>query len=262
MQAGQRHIMTRRHTHTMPVDPAVILPAGAIVLLAYVIFGISGFGSTLIAVPLLAHLFPLKFVIPLVVVLDCVGAFGMGFKLRADVNRRELVPLLPFLVVGMGIGVVLLLRLPAEILLGVLGFFVVAYGAKYMLGRESAVRLPRWMALPVGLFAGTTSTTLAVGGPIYVMYLTGRGSTPEQIRATLPVIFMFTTVTRITIFTFVGLFSREILVTAAMLLPMMVLGIFIGHRMHLNFSRNDLVRVIGGLLVLSGVSLLVRAYAV
>jgi uncharacterized membrane protein YfcA len=36
-----------------------------IVGLAYLIFGISGFGSTLIAVPLLAHLMPLKFAIPI-----------------------------------------------------------------------------------------------------------------------------------------------------------------------------------------------------
>ena len=42
-----------------------LLYSPLIILLAYTIFGISGFGSTLIAVPLLAHLFPIKFVIPI-----------------------------------------------------------------------------------------------------------------------------------------------------------------------------------------------------
>ena len=42
---------------------AVLVFSPLIIVTAYIIFGISGFGSTLIAVPLLAHLFPLKFVI-------------------------------------------------------------------------------------------------------------------------------------------------------------------------------------------------------
>jgi uncharacterized membrane protein YfcA len=41
----------------------------------------------------------------------------------------------------------------------------------------------------------------------------------------------------------------------------MVLGMWIGHHLHLNMSREQLVRIIGGLLVLSGGSLIVRALA-
>ena len=66
-----------------PVEVLIFTPL--IIVAAYLIFGMSGFGSTLIAVPLLAHLMPLKFAIPMVVLLDCVSAFSMGLKLRADV---------------------------------------------------------------------------------------------------------------------------------------------------------------------------------
>ena len=104
----------------------VIILAPLIVVTAYVIFGLSGFGSTLVAVPLLAHLFPLTFVIPMMVVLDCIGSISMGFRLRADVNKPELKPMLPFMIVGMLAGVFLLLSLPAELLLGGLGVFVLA----------------------------------------------------------------------------------------------------------------------------------------
>ena len=100
-----------------------------------------------------------------------------------------------------------------------------------------------------------------VGGPIYVMYLTARGSTPEHIRATVPVIFIFTTIARIVIFALAGLFTANVLYTAAALLPLMVLGMWLGHHLHLNMSREQLVRIIGVLLVGSGISLLVRALA-
>ena len=240
---------------------AVLVFSAVVVLLAYVIFGISGFGSTIIAVPLLAHFYPIQFVIPMIVLLDCVGAISMGVRLRTDVNKAELVPLLPFLAAGLLIGAFLLLRVPATMLLAGLGAVVVAYGLLYASGRQPKVRVARWSAAPVGVFAGMTSSMFGVGGPIYVMYLTARGSTPEHIRATVPVIFIFTTIARIVIFALAGLFTSNVLLTAAALLPLMVLGMWLGHHLHLNMSREQLVRIIGILLVGSGISLLVRALA-
>lgn len=245
----------------MPIPPLeVLLIAPLVVITAYVIFGISGFGSTVIAVPLLAHLMPLTFVIPMVVLLDCVGAIGMGARLRADVYKRELIPLLPFLLIGMFVGAYLLLKLPGGILLAGLGIFVLAYGVLYVTGKQAGLKVGRWAALPVGIFAGTTSSMFGVGGPIYVMYLTARGATPEHIRATLPVIFIFTTIVRIAIFAAAGLFTEAVLYSALALLPIMLTGMWIGHHMHLSMSREQLQRIIGGLLVLSGASLLVRAF--
>ena len=238
----------------------ILIFAPLIVVLAYTIFGISGFGSTLIAVPLLANLFPdLKFVIPMVVIMDCITAVSMGLRLRANVNRRDFMPLLPFLLVGLGAGVFLLVRLPSTMLLVVLGVFAIGYGITYMRGGPPRLKLPRWSAVPVGLFAGTTSAAIGVGGPIYVMYLASRGSTADQIRATTPVIFVFTTITRIAMFAYAGLFTREVLTTAAVLLPVALGALYLGHRLHLNLPKDTTVRLIGGLLALSGLSLLMRA---
>jgi uncharacterized protein len=230
-----------------------------IVVLAYLIFGMSGFGSTLIAIPLLAHLMPLKFAIPMVVLLDCVSAISMGLKLRADVWKVEFVPMLPFLLIGLALGTFVLLKVPTQWLLLVLGGFVLIFGANYLITRKAAIRLPRWAAAPFGIFAGTTSSALGVGGPIYVFYFTARGATPAQIRATVPAVFSFTAAARIAIFTGVGLFNTEVLLAALALLPVMVLGLWCGHRVHGRLSRDQAIRLIGALLLLSGVSLIVRA---
>jgi uncharacterized protein len=239
----------------------VLIFAPLIILIAYIIFGMSGFGSTLIAVPLLAHLLPLKFVIPMVVLLDCVSAISMGFRLRADVWKTEFIPMLPFLLVGLFAGVFVLLNVPPKWLLATLGGFVLIFGSNFVLNRKPLLRLPRWSVAPIGLFAGTTSTAFGVGGPIYVFYFTARGATPEQIRATVPVVFSFTTVARIVIFAGVGLFNPEILIGAALLLPVMAFGLWCGHRLHINLSRNQVIRVMGALLMMSGTSLLLRALA-
>ena len=237
----------------------ILVFAPLIVLLAYVTFGMAGFGSTLVSIPLLAHLLPLQTVLPMVAVLDCVGSLSMGLRLRADINKREFLPLLPFMLAGMVAGVFLLLRLPGEVLIACLGLFALFYGTLYALNRGSSLRIARWATAPIGLVAGTCSSLFGVGGPIYVMYLAGRGATPEQIRATVPVIFIFTTIGRIALYSAAGLFSWQVLGYAAALLPLMFLGLHLGHRLHLNLPRDTLIRVIGGLLMASGVSLLLRA---
>ena len=186
----------------------------------------------------------------------------MGVKLRADVWKVEFVPLLPFLLVGLLMGAFVLLKVPTQWLLLGLGGFVLLFGAHYLINRKSMLRLPRWTVAPIGLFAGTTSSALGVGGPIYVFYFTARGATPEQIRATVPAVFSFTTVARIAIFAGVGLFNVNVLITAAVLLPVMALGLWCGQRLHGRLTRDQAVRIIGALLLLSGVSLLVRAMSV
>jgi uncharacterized membrane protein YfcA len=229
------------------------------VLTAYVVFGLIGFGSTLIAVPLMAHFFPLKFVIPVIVLVDCFASLHQGFRLREGLNKQDMLPMLPFLLAGMVIGATILVRAPAGMLMALLGVFVTGYGLYYSFQHESVFRLARWTAAPIGLVAGTTSTVFGMAGPIYVMYLVGRGSTPEQIRATMPVIFIITTIGRIVLFSAIGLIVQDVLVTAALLAPVMALGLWLGNRWHSSFSRAQVVRAIGAVLTVSGVSLLLRA---
>lgn len=244
----------------MPATEVLIF-APLVVWVAYLIFGIAGFGSTLIAMPLLAHVMPLQFAIPVVVILDCVSAISLGLKLRADVWKAEFMPMLPFLVAGLVIGTFVLLKVPTQWLMLGLGVFVLIFGTNYLMGGKSMMRLPRWSVAPIGLFAGTTSSALGIGGPIYVFYFAARGATPEQIRATIPAVFSFTTLARIAIFTGVGLFNTQVFIVVALLLPVMAFGLWCGHRLHGRLTREQALRIVGGLLLLSGASLLVRALA-
>ena len=236
---------------------AAIVFSPLIVVFAYGVFAIAGFGSTLIAVPLLAHIFPIKIVIPMVIALDCVGSLRMGFRLRANVQKEEFLPLLPFMIAGMVGGVFLLVGLSPDLLLGCLGVLIMLFGASYA-AKRVVVKLPRWSAAPIG-FAGGASSAFGIGGPLYVFFLTARGATPDQIRATMPVVFIFTSIARIALFTAAGLFTPEVLIGATLLLPVMMLGLYLGNRLQLNLPHEQIIRVLGVLLVMSGLSLVLRA---
>ena len=105
------------------------------------------------------------------------------------------------------------------------------------------------------------SALFGAAGPLYVIYLGARGLDAAQVRATMSVVFIITTGTRITLFAVAGLFAQDGVLTAALLfaLPMLA-GLWIGHHLHVTLSRRRLYQVIGGLLILSGGSLVVRAF--
>lgn len=246
----------------MPLPPDTLLIAALVVAGAFVVFGITGFGSTILAVPLLAHLLPLKFVIPMFVLLDFGAALRTGFKFHSTIAVRELVWLVPFMLAGIVAGVFLLVSLPGELILLSLGVFVLGYGLYAASGREPRLRLSRWWALPVGAFGGVISALFGAAGPLYVIYLGARGLDTAQVRATMSVVFMITTGTRIILFALAGLFAQPgVLTSAAVFAVPMLAGLWIGHHMHVTLSRKRLMQVIGSLLILSGGSLVVRALA-
>ena len=151
-------------------------------------------------------------------------------------------------------------ELAALRLLPLLGLFVAVFGAYYVVKREAAFSLRRWWVAPVGLIGGTISAMLGVSGPIYVMYLAGRGATPDAIRATMPVLFIFTVIARVVLFSIAGLFTTDLLLAAVALAPVMFAGLYLGNRLHLNIPRDKAARLVGALLFVNGVSLLLRAW--
>jgi hypothetical protein len=236
----------------------ILIFAPIIVFLAYFVFGLCGFGSTLLAVPLLALLWPLKFVIPVVVSLDCISAIFMRHQLRDKVWKKELYRLLPFLMVGLGLGTFVLTHLSTHWLSLCLGLLITVFGSFYLINRHGLIHLPPWSCIPIGLFAGTTSSALGVGGPLYVFFFNGRGASAEQTRASVPAVFSFTTLARIVLFSLIGLFNLQVFFAILALLPIMAVAMVCGLRSHSRFNRVLVIRLVGLLIMVNGLALITR----
>ena len=57
----------------------------------------------------------------------------------------------------------------------------------------------------------------------------------------------------------VGEYSRDVLVTVAIALPMMLVGIYIGNRIHTGISELAFRRMVSGALMVSGLALLLKS---
>ncbi len=84
----------------MPFPLETLIAVPLIGLLAYIILGISGFGSALVTIPLLVHFLPLQSVVPLVVMVDFLATVTNGVRFREHVEVAELKLLIPAVIAG------------------------------------------------------------------------------------------------------------------------------------------------------------------
>ncbi|MEQ1661553.1 MAG: sulfite exporter TauE/SafE family protein [Thiobacillus sp.] len=228
------------------------------VVLAYVVRGIAGFGSGLIAVPLLALMLPFTLVVPLVVLLDYIASASQGAANRTDIRWREILPLLPFSVLGVLIALFALSCTEAELLLQALGVFVIAFALFTLSGYTPKQSAARGWGILAGTSGGLIGTLFGTGGPFYVMYFKARGLDKAAFRATFATIFLIDGAGRLLGYIGSGLLTLSFLSVAAMALPLMAVALYLGGKIHTQLSQQAFQRGISVLLILSGIALLAK----
>ncbi len=233
-----------------------------ILLFAYFLRGITGFGSGLIAIPLLAHLLPLTFVVPMVMVLDFVASLVLSRHTRLQVRWDEVRSLLVPSIVGILAGSMMLISLPREPLLVSLGLFVIFFGLRYVFNVHSEKPISRWWSVPTGLSGGLIGALFGTGGPPYVVYLSHRLHDKTQLRGTLSGLFLLDGAFRLIAFLSLGLLFQDDMLNSLLIgLPVVGAGLYLGNKVHLGITHRQQLAIIGCLLLLSGGSLLWKALA-
>ncbi|MDP2266269.1 MAG: sulfite exporter TauE/SafE family protein [Thiobacillus sp.] len=234
--------------------------AAAILLAAYFIRGITGFGSGLISVPLLALFLPLKFVVPLILLLDFTASIVIGGFNFKRVKWGEVAVLIPFGIVGVILGTSLLVSLPPEPMLIALAAFVFIFALRSLFYIHGDKLASRAWAVPASLTGGTVGALFGTGGPPYVIYLTHRIRDKSDLRATFSALFFTEGLMRIISFLVAGLLmTATVWVAYAVALPLVLGALYLGGRVHVGLSQAQMTRLVGLLLLVSSVSLLFKA---
>lgn len=232
-----------------------------IIIISYAIRGSAGFGG--VTVPLLAWVMSLKTVVPMVTFLGLLSSIAI---LRTDYRHvvwRDLWRVLPWTALGVAIGVYFFRILDAATLARILGGVVLAYGsyALFVTWRSPGkMTLPMPLITPVaGTFAGFVGTMFgAMAGMFFAIYLDILRHSRDAFRATVAAILFALGILRGGAYIVAGEFTRDVLIACAAALPMMMLGIFIGNRIHANLNEVAFKRMIAVLLIISGLPLLLR----
>ena len=206
-------------------------------------------------------MYPLKTVVPMMVIVDICASLYVGKKSSQDAKLKELTWLFPFSLIGMILGIVLLVKAPSEPLLIALGCFALINGVRVLWQRNSEMGNPinKWWAAPFGFFGGVFTALFATGGAIYASYLGLRITEPKAVRATMAFGIFILTLLRLTLMLVTGLIlSWSVLGLAICVMPATFLGIWAGTHVHTKLNNMAMRVAYGAILLFSGTTLLMR----
>jgi len=232
----------------------------AIAFLGAIVVGLTGFGSALITIPLATYVVPLPFALGLYALVDLSSAAAIGFENPKNAVREEWQRLVPMILAGTLVGVTLLVNLPRQAALLLLGLFIVSY-AVYALMRPGHRVVSKHWAWLAGLGGGITSTVFGAGGPPYVIYLSHRGLSKEAFRATMGLTTLTSISLRVVAFLITGiLLDLHVWTTAVLAIPAALAGVYVARRIYFAVSREVLMKAVACVLLVSGSSLVIRAW--
>ncbi|MDG9923891.1 MULTISPECIES: sulfite exporter TauE/SafE family protein [unclassified Pseudomonas] len=232
---------------------------GAFILLAYTLEAVTGFGSIVIALSLGALLLPIEQLLPVLVPLN-IGMTGyLVWRHRAQIDRRLLLgTILPGMVVGTALGYLLLPYLDAALLKRGFGVLILWFAGRELWRLRHAAALPvrpQWLTRLLTLGAGISHGLFASGGPLLVYGLAGTTLDKARFRATLVSVW-FTLNSLLTAAFLVDGRLQPALPQVLAYAPLLLVGLWLGERLHQRFDERHFRIAIYALLLVTGTLLL------
>ncbi len=227
-------------------------------IIAYIFRGVTGFGSGLIAIPMLAFFLPLTFIVPFIGLLDMSASIVHVSHTRQHIAWKVLLRAIPFAILGVSSGLFIINTINTLILVKALAIFIILF-AIYSLASPSLKKNNSFI-WPVfaGYFGGLIGSLFGTGGPFYVFYFQLQKLDKSVFRATCAAVFLVDGLIRAAGFAYSGFYTSSVLLTILYSLPVMVLAMYIGNHLHTNISQRTFQKAIGVFLIISGIALLLK----
>ncbi len=202
--------------------------ASLIILLASIVQGATSFGFSLLALPLLGLLFELKVVVPTLVVFSLVLNFIILLKFKMKPQLKEIGLLALFAVICIPIGVQLLIVINESTLKLLVSVLLIAISLIMISGVKLTIKNKNLSYIITGILSGVLNGAVSLSGPPVVVLLANDDKNKNEFRSSLTSLFVILNIVTIALYLNRGLFENPELTKMVYLLPVMVVGTYIG----------------------------------
>ena len=236
-----------------------LLAVIVIICIAAVLQSISGFGFSLLAMPLLSIFVDIQ---DAVVIATLCGIFTNAVHLRKDfqlVERSIARRISLSALIGMPLGVVVLSVFSATHMRAIIGAVIVVL--VFLMMRNFILKTENTnVDIVLGAFSGLLATSVSTNGPPLVFLLQSKQLDPWRLRATLAYVFTISGCASFIVLMIAGKGSIEAFQYAMLSLPAMYLGTFVGRKARLRVTQEAFKRLMYVLLLATAVSTTLAAF--
>lgn len=235
---------------------------GFLSLITHVIEAITGFGSTVLALPFGIMLAGVAVAVPVLSLHAWLLAAYVVVVDRAKIQWKQYFTVMLFVLLGLPLGMWAFTALPEPALKSILAVFMIAISVN---GIVQAVKKSRsnvnvgelqgWKKyiLYVLLFiGGVIHGAFSSGGPLLIIYITRTIKEKSQFRATMCAFWFSLNLILLVRNAFTGVFTPEAVRMSLVTLPFLLAGLLIGNWAHRKIPDKHFTLVVYLVLLLSG----------
>lgn len=229
----------------------------AILCLAALVHGTLGFGTGLVAMPLLTLFLGVRdatALVAFVILGTTIVVFAQGWR---SLHWRSAARLIAGAVLGIPLGILVLTQAPAAVVQRALGVSLIVIGL-YSLAAPRLVEAhhPAW-AYASGFASGLLGGAYNTNAPPVVLYGALRRWPPAVFRATLQAYFVPAAALIWAGHGLTGLWSREIVGWYLLYLPFGLAMLWLGQRISLRLPERSFDRLLYAVIIVLGIALLI-----
>ena len=227
----------------------------------YFVKGVAGIGNTLVVTSAMAYTRTNAEITPVELLLCVPTNLAVTWVYRRHIDWKLAIAPLCMVLAGAALGVLLLKNVAVTAMKAVFGVVLILLSVEQLWralrGKPSRAGHPALM-LTLGISAGVLCGMFGVGA-LLAAYLSRVTTDDATYKGTMSIIFTIENFFRVLAYSATGLLTAVSLTRAAILLPFMGAGLFLGIRLSNRLNARTMRLIIGVMLLLSGLPLLLTA---
>ena len=227
----------------------------------YFVKGVAGIGNTLVVTSAMAYTRTNAEITPVELLLCVPTNLAVTWVYRRHIDWKLAIAPLCMVLAGDALGVLLLKNVDVTAMKAVFGVVLILLSVEQLWrelrGKPTRSGHPALM-LTLGISAGVLCGMFGVGA-LLAAYLSRVTTDDATYKGTMSIIFTIENFFRVIAYSATGLLTAVSLTRAAILLPFMGAGLFLGIRLSNRLNARTMRLIIGVMLLLSGLPLLLTA---
>lgn len=228
-------------------------------LIAFFIKGLCGFANTLIFTSILSFDSANANISPVDLILGCPTNLIMVWENHRKLDHKIYLPLSILVLAGSLPGAFLLKNVHAGAVKIVFGVAVIVVAGEMLLREYRQTKAPASKVLMffIGIIAGLLCGLFGVGA-LLAAYVNRVTDDTRTFKANISAVFVVENTFRLITYSLLGLFTADILKKVCILIPFALLGLYGGIKSASVLDDRIVKKIVIMLLILSGISLIVR----
>ena len=226
-------------------------------LSAFYVKGLCGFANTLVFTTVMIFGMSNRNISPVELLLGYPSNAVIAYRERKSIDPRLCLPLAALVVLGSIPGMLLLKNADTGAVKLVFGVVIVLLGVEMLLRerQRTQVKESKVLLALIGLLSGVLCGLYGVGA-LLGAYIGRVAKDAKAFRANICVVFFVENTLRIVLYSIAGLLNMGMALQALRLLPVALLGLFLGAQSAELVSEKTVKRLVIIMLILSGLSLI------